>query len=238
MVLFIMCLVAGVLGIVTLAHYVIEKPMKARMRKAVSDYLRRKASHNNHTNNNTNLNSAAGSHNSLTNKQVHGSGPMITVTDCSSSKNLAASSSKIHEESRETDPLLLTASGNDLSSGGSQVHSSFTPVFSGTNKVKFHVGETIIEESFTSSPNSSQNKLAEDASSNNEGDTKTEANNVEDSETTELNEECIKSISHLLDDKPWLTSPQSQSQLAMTRKDSRASILPFMQISNDTGNNL
>ncbi len=76
---------------------------------------------------------------------------MITVTDCSSTKNLAAISSKIHEESRETDPLLLSTSGSDLSGS----------VYSGPNKVKFHVGETIIEESLTSSPNSSQiQKLA------------------------------------------------------------------------------
>ncbi len=244
MVLFIMCLVAALLGIVTFTHYVIERenPVKQRMRKAMSEYWRRsKASHgtNNNTNNNTNLNSAAGSHNSLTNKQ-HGSGPMITVTDCSSTKNLAASSSKIHEESRETDPLLLSASGSDLS-GGSHVHSGFTPVFSGPNKVKFHVGETIIEESLTSSPNSSQIKLTGDASSNNEvaGDTTSAANNNEDTnpEASELNEECIKSISHLLDDKPWLSSPQSQSQLAMTRKDSRATILTFMQNNQNNDNN-
>jgi hypothetical protein len=245
MVIFIMCLVAGVLGIVTLAHYmIVAKPTKARMRKVISDYIRKKQQQhatgtNNTTNNNTNLNSAAGSHNSLS-KDKHASGPTITVTDCSSQKALAASSSKInsnaHDEGRESEPLLnpsFSATGHYESAANSQVNSGFTPVVSShNNKVKFHVGETIVEES----PSSSQLKLAtaegSAGTSGNEPVTvsgePSASGSVDDQDAgTDQNEECIKSISHLLDDKPWLSSSQSQSQLGMTRRDSRLGISAF-----------
>ena len=233
MVIFILCLLGVMLFTVSVAHYIIEKPKKKRMLRVLMEYVQRKRN-NNHgnnataaaTNNSMNQNSASGSHNSLS-KAGGGSGPAITVTDFSnSSRNLTHNSSYASnksEDGKESEPLLFNATQAESYSSSSSGNNSTFPV---PSRVRFQVGETIIEES------SSDSQIQLNIDANNESDsalvpntTGTEEEAANKSGEAEPNEECLKSISHLLDDKPWLTSPNSASQAAFGRKDSRLNML-------------
>lgn len=80
-------------------------------------------------------------------------------------------------------------------------------------KAEFTIGETILEES----PNSSQIRMS--------------SKNPEDPEE---NEECIKSISHLLNDKPWSSS---QAQFDTNGRQSRSNSLFYQNANHNQSNN-
>jgi hypothetical protein len=203
MVLFIIVLLVALMAIITFTHYLIEKPKKRKMLSALRDYIVKK-SHGPgyHTS----------SHSSL-NKDNKG-GPSILITDFSSTTSLSGhhmSSTHLvpHEEAKESDTLLPPTANATCTRAiepiGVNLHNSvFTPVTAnvadptgGMHKVLFHIGETIIEE-----PSGSSEKSLSGLDNN---------------------EECIKSISHLLDDKPWLTSTPSQANMGTnTRSNSLA----------------
>ena len=192
MVLFIMCLLVVILVLITFANYLIEKPKKRQMLKALRDYLQKKTNSNdNHTQ--LNINSVACSQNSLNHMKINNrkdSNPAIVVTDFSN---------RPVNENGESDPLLGPSGSaskfeviplNSLNNG-------FTPITANTidqtgqlHKVTFNIGETIYEES----PSASEIGLSEAAK-------KEEENPIDES---------VKTISHLLDDKPWLSSTPSQ----------------------------
>lgn len=86
------------------------------------------------------------------------------------------------------------------------------PQKSELKKVEFTIGETIMEES----PNSSQIKIV---------------NNILEPEE---NEECIKTISHLLNDKPWSSS---QAQFDINSRQSRSNSLFHPNTNNNQSNN-
>jgi hypothetical protein len=189
MVLFIMCLLVVILSVITFANYLIEKPKKRQMLKALRDYLQKKT-HSNDNHNQLNINSVVCSQNSLNakNDKRKDSNPAIVVTDFSNRP--------VHENG-ESDPLL----GPSGSSSKFEViplntlNSGFTPITANTidqtgqiHKVTFNIGETIYEES----PSASEIGLS---------GKKEEENQIDES---------VKTISHLLDDKPWLSSTPSQ----------------------------
>ena len=212
MVIFIICLLVFVLFVISLAHYIIEKPKKKSLRQLLYFVYRHRKSHSHdHNNNNNNQMSLIGSANSL-NKDSNSKvgGPQIVVTDFSSNASLHLmsqsnsyladrNSSKSYDESKESDPLLSTNAPQTASASIST--GPFVPVTANSvdtqgisHKVKFHIGETIIEESPNTSEAQLETLVSEPLASN------------------DTNEECIKTISHLLDDKPWAQT-QLQTQL-------------------------
>jgi hypothetical protein len=226
MVIFILCLLVFILGVITFTHYIIEKPKKRKMLKALRDYLQRKSGGG------TNVNSMVCSQNSLGSKRRE-SNPAIVVTDHSASSNQLNKHVE-HGNGAESDPLL-SAQNSSLSKFEviplSSMNSGFMPVTGNTvdqqgqmHKVTFNIGETIIEES----PSQSEVQLNQ---------------NLEESP----NEESLKTISHLLDDKPWLCSTSSQANLnsynsngnkAQSRSNSviSCSVLPVTNSFSNTNN--
>src|SRR5690606_26511033 len=89
---------------------------------------------------------------------ANGGGPVITVTDFSSSKNLTHNSSYASNKSEEfrfeTEPLMLNQTETSFISNMPSSGVSSMPAHQ-PSRVRFHVGETILEES----PNASQVKM-------------------------------------------------------------------------------
>lgn len=222
MVIFIMSLLIVILIVISVAHYFIEKPKKRRMLHALRSYIHRKAHSKNNNTNSANA-SNVGSHASL--NKTKDSGPVITVTDYSQFN----SQDRI-DEAKETDSLLENNNNTNgvqgqVSQGSilkSDVPSAFVPVFNDTRKVMFHIGETILEEG---SPSSSQAKLQEEANNKNSS-----SSGMENDVINEENPECIKTISHLLDDKPWSSS---QAHMDTYRRQSRSGSV-FNNTNNQT----
>ncbi|RNA07625.1 hypothetical protein BpHYR1_013117 [Brachionus plicatilis] len=92
--------------------------------------------------------------------------------------------------------------------------SKCSPVKNDFKKAEFTIGETIPEES----PNNSQVRMDQ-------------ANKAQEPEE---NEECIKTISHLLDDKPWSSS---QAQFDLNNRHSKSSSLFSANANNNHSNN-
>jgi hypothetical protein len=198
MVLFITCLSGLILFLICIGHYVIERPRKRKvMLNALRSYLQKK-NPNGSPETTGLMNSSSQAIFKDTNKG-NNSGPTITITDCSSSHTL-------NDEPKETDTFLnprndysmyLPNSGSDHSIASNQ------------HKVTFVIGETIMEE-----PSS---EAMADASPNDDADTSNNSN---------PNEESLKSVSHLLDDKPWLNinnNNNSSSQRIISRNNSISS---------------
>ena len=221
MVIFIMCLLVVILACITLANYIIEKPKKEALRKKLGDWINKHTHSNAHSsliNSANSLNNNKGSRDSLKNTM----GPAITVSDFSNGFNRVHSPNHFldrlsESENEEGDPLL----------NGPPVVTNM-----GTTRVKFDIGETIQEEDpivikkTSDSPNvSDKEKIQSDPDSNT-------------SEETESSKECLKTISHLLDDKPWLTD-RWQAGLTnpplSSQRQSFANILPTV---SSTGRNL
>jgi hypothetical protein len=216
MVTFIMCLLAVVLCVITLANYFIERPRKQRIRKQLGDFVHKysksaavPANHQQpslHTSAGS-LNRDKGSSDSLVKKHA----PVIHISDYDQTPNFLHSLTEDNEESVEMRPLL---NGNNGNNG----LSNFT-------KVKFDIGETIIEEevpgSFDSPASFPHQQRADSVAGPTFGsDT---LSNDEDEDVGQ--QECLKSISHLLDDKPWMTDRTNSSNNFNSRKDSKCSNL-------------
>lgn len=224
MVVFIICLLVFILSLITIAHYIIEKPKKRRILQAWYQYIKNPSQH--HSNNNRANHfrsktpsfspSSVGSHGSINKDKVNlkdTGGPIITITDYSHNNTSFSQLTDKSEDSKESDPLMPV--NNHIALVASVFTPAFTPAFvpvltnDHSHKVMFHIGETIVEES----PSSSQFKLVEETN---------------DSAGNEDNQECIKSISHLLNDKPW-SSSQAQFD---TRRQSRSN--SFFNNNNQT----
>jgi hypothetical protein len=228
MVLFILCLLGTVLTSITIANYFIMKPKEKSLLRVMRQYINNhRSSHHGHKDNLHSMTSSRNSIQSKSNVIYHNNGnnnghnPAIMITDCSNNSN--ASLSKI-DEPKESEPLLSPnsnySSSNSSNSNGNNASftpssSTTTPVYAPSNpsKVRFHIEETIIEES----PNSSKVKLSD--SENNP------LANENDEPTAKNEEECIGTISHILDDKPWLSSSASVAQIATSnRNESRVNL--------------
>lgn len=201
MVVFIVCLLAVILLLITAGHYIIEKPKKRRVLQALRTYLQKKT--HGQTDNSTNLinnSSLALFPNQRESRSANG--PSITVTDFSSSNTLngnSKTSNNDESEPKESDPMLSPAKSDHWNSLQYNDHAS--------HKVTFSIGETIYEEPATF--NDTVNEVNEDAANSNP------------------NEDAVKSVSHLLDDKPWITSPApSASCSRMSRNNSITSQNP------------
>ena len=210
MVVFIVCLSAVILSLITIGHYVIERPRKRKvMLNALRTYLQKK-NPNGSPETTGLMNSSSQAIFKDTNKANNSQGPTITVTDFSSSHTLNNSN---NDEPRETDTLLQNNSRQDHSSihfsasgggggGGTGSNSSDHHSLSAAaamaansqHKVTFVIGETIIEEPYDDPASGVTFSLDPD-----------------DNNNSNPNEESLKSVSHLLDDKPWLNNSNTNS---------------------------
>ena len=220
MVIFIMCLLAVVLGTITFAHYIIEKPKKEFFRKQITDFIRRHTKSSQSAsdraqgsliNSASSLNNAKGSKDSLKNNNGGGggvsnsAGPNIIITDFSSmvaSSNQRVSSpnflERLSESAEETDALL-----EETNTAPCYVAIANS---TNTNKVSFHVGETIIEEE---SPVASPLPQLDEKPVFAAGHSDDSNSNGADGQEEGTDKACLESISHLLDDKPWMSSSQA-----------------------------
>lgn len=229
MVIFIMCLLVLLLVLITFIHYLIERPKKKRKMEFIREYLRRK--------NPGATNSNLGSHGSLNKDKVglnvKDSTPAIMISDYSS---MNSSTHQLHDEARETDSLLPASPANivyafgshsspsqasaaaagsanskyDFGSGSAPMQSHDYHAGAGFHRATFHIGETIIEES----PSSVEMKYLDQANSTTDGgavDASAEENGQ--------NDEAVKTISHLLDDKPW-----SSQTISNSRRESKSQL--------------
>jgi hypothetical protein len=188
MVIFILCLLAFFLAVITFTHYIIEKPQKRKMLKALRDFLIKKSGSSE-----TGIKSIFSSPSFLGSKRRE-SNP----TDSSISSNKLKK--HVEQGNGSESEKLLSIQNSTMGKSEyiplSSIKSSFVP---GTDKildqkekmhkVTFNICETIIEES----PSQSVAKL----------------DHIYDDTPYQ---ESIRSISHLLDDKPWLyprPSPQT-----------------------------
>ena len=200
MVIFIMCLLVVVLVVITLAHYLIEKPRKERIRKQLGDFVNKFHNKNNHGNTQSLINSASSLNN---NKESSSSlykstaGPIITISDYSNGSSSGTPSASQFNRIHSPSSFLERLSESE--------HEESDPLLAGPatvttlHKVKFDIGEAIPEEETSpviSSSSKSGGKIQSDPDSNSSGD-------------LDVDQKCLQSISHLLDDKPWMSGSQS-----------------------------
>ena len=192
MVIFIICLSAIILSLITVGHYVIEKPRKKRMLQALRTHIQSKTHGPN-----DNVNLMNSSSQAIFKDSSKGNQPSIVVTDFSSSNTLNGVKSNYEEDAKDTEPMLSQFK-NDLA----QTYHQNDSHSNNQHKVTFVIGETIIEEPATFN-DSLNDSIQADNNSNNQ------------------NEESIKCVSHLLDDKPWITAPTPPANnQRMTRNNS------------------
>jgi len=216
MCIFIFCFLAMLLIFISISYYIIERPKKKQFLRAVRAYLVRKYRSNSSHHNNQQNSSGMGSKNSISTVQNSQSNlkklvssnefsPSITVTDYSNAK-------PPHDDPKESDPLLMNNSISNLTSSSNSIdlHSSSFKVESQPKtgyRVMFDIGETIIEEPASLDTTSKQEV------------------STDEQQSEQNNDECLKTISHLLDDKPWLSSSQSQVGLSNAQNRSYSNLL-------------
>jgi hypothetical protein len=200
MVGFITGLLILVLGLIVLANFIIQKPKKRLMihNKFIKDQFQKRTHHHQHP-------EPMDDYTALTRSSSFGtkmssSRPQIVVTDFSSNGSIDQQPHVHHhhhqrngnDDAKEDDMLLMKATDKSLFSDKlSQVVSNEDHLLN-HHLVTFDIGETIIEEE----ENMDHVKI----------------------EST-LNEEekpSVASMSHILDDKPWLSSGRSNSIIAST----------------------
>jgi hypothetical protein len=216
MCIFIFCFLATLLFFISIAYYIIERPKKKQFLRAVRAYLIRKYRSNSSHHNNQQSSSGMGSKNSLSTVQNSQSnlkklvsssefGPCITVTDYSNVKSA-------NEDLKESDPLLINNSISQLASSSSSLDQASNLKTESQPKighrVMFDIGETIIEEPANFDATTNKQEIVADEQQNEQQE-----------------DECIKTISHLLDDKPWLSSSQSQVGLSNLQNKSHSNLM-------------
>ncbi len=206
MVIFIICLLAVILLIITIGHKLIERPKKKRILQQLRHrlYNNQKKAHDTPENQSGLINSSSQAIFKDA-KLMTNNGPTITITDCSSTHAF----NKYEDEPKETDAMLRTdytpplfTINNNNNSNNDFTHNGNNNNNNNNHKVTFVIGETIFEE-----PSVLNDSILVDS-------TDTDNNNAN-------NEEAIKSVSHLLDDKPWITSaPAPSSSNRISRANS------------------
>lgn len=216
MVAFIMCLLVFLLACIAACQFVIDRPRKRRMRQ-VKEYLAKRAH---------NLFQSTGSHGSLNKDKLLGSNPsMIIVSHVQRDEQ--------RDEPSEGDALLTAyGSSSSMTQQDGESNGSATALVSSQQlhpKITFSVGETILEETGetnTDEANAEKNekdKKNENKSSDNEKE-QTPASSADETGATngsEANldgtEEALKTVSHLLDDKPWSLSRRDSKQFTVEK---------------------
>lgn len=214
MVAFIMCLLVVLLACIAACQFVIDRPRKRRMRQ-VKEYLAKRAH---------NLFQSTGSHGSLNKDKLLGSNPsMIIVSHVQRDEQ--------RDEPSEGDALLTAyGSSSSMTQQEGESNGSVTALVSSQQlhpKITFSVGETIIEETTDANTDEAnekneKDKKSENKSSDNEKE-QTPASSADETGATngegnlDGTEEALKTVSHLLDDKPWSLSRRDSKQFTVEK---------------------
>jgi hypothetical protein len=197
MVIFIMCLLVVILACITLANHIIEKPKKEALRKKLGDLIHKHTTHGGAhqslINSANSLNNNKGSRDSLKNAITT---PAITLSDYSRDTvggGGGASSSQIFNRVHSPNNFLEKLSESENEESDPLLNSAPIVTSMTSPRVKFDIGEVIQEEESPAiTQKNSSDKIQSDPDSNTSGENETD-------------KECLKTISHLLDDKPWST---------------------------------
>lgn len=195
MVVFILCLTVVILATIATCRFIIDRPRKRRY-KVLKDYLTKRTQ---------NLFQSTGSHGSLNKDKLLGSNPSMLI---------ASNLHEIHGGSQQFDPTEaegLLAHNYDSSSSMPQSQEDIsanaasvaTTSQTHSGKITFSVGETILEDLVGEEATDSNAAIKQLANED-----EVQASN---DQTLEGTEEAVKTVSHLLDDKPW----------SLTRRDSK-----------------